>query len=855
MKKIILVLLLPVFLWRCDQGTSNLQNDSLRIQWKKDQEGWKIESLQLKELNAWKDVEIPSGEYTFLYSAEKPDSSSVIMKANTGVVFPENIYHYQTAFWKLATNAIALNRAGEAVHFFPATCTEGKDELHFSLENPVATMQATWTLDKKFPNDIVVHQTWIARKAGYFSFLSPTLLTVPEKDIAWATVPGYFQGNAIQKDSVLAYAYGQGIPSFPAIYRERCVSTLTSIVDTKDSVSVGIIPVPGLGRDPWTHDHMTQEEWSVGISHMNRRSDLSPTLYFPVLGEPKSKLKAGDTVRYSFRYHIEKGTWFQTLKHTANNVYQFKKGLALRSNKQSLTSRIHAMHHYLTDAKTSLWNIENFNGLKIGGQSYLGGVVGSQGDAMKNADYGAMWMLAKATDDPLLQNQVLPYALNFKMTQQQTSDGFFKGAAMGQYYLRKKKMFVEEWGDFVEPISLTYYIMLDVGNILLFKPDDQVLRDRLKLGADLLLKWQKADGSWEVAYDKKTTAPLFTDIKDLRPTFYGLIVAYRILKEEKYLEGAKKGALWMISNAVSKGHFIGVCGDARYAPDFATGQTAQALLDLYDITHDDQYRVAAIEAARIYTTSVYTQPTASTQKKIVKNVERQDWEISQSGLSFEHGGIMGSAQRQGPILLASHAGLFVRIFNLTKDSLFIDMARAAAIGRDAFVDPRTSVASYYWFTLNKGAGPYPHHAWWQIGWITDYLMAESELRSEGKIKFERGFVTPKVGPHQTYGFSPGRIFDENADLIIRDDLITLSDPNAEHITALSSGGKKLFVILLNDLGETLTTDITIHPEKLNGKSKISSIKSKITGTNLVTSDAMRISLEGYGIEVLEIILE
>jgi hypothetical protein len=134
-------------------------------------------------------------------------------------------------------------------------------------------------------------------------------------------------------------------------------------------------------------------------------------------------------------------------------------------------------------------------------------------------------------------------------------------------------------------------------------------------------------------------------------------------------------------------------------------------------------------------------------------------------------------------------------------------------------------------------------------------MAESELRSEGKIKFERGFVTPKVGPHQTYGFSPGRIFDENAELIIRDDLITVSDPNAEHITALSSDGKKLFVILLNDLGEPLTTDISIQPEKLKGKSKINSIKSKITGTNLVTSGAMRIPLKGYGIEVLEIILE
>ncbi len=102
----------------------------------------------------------------------------------------------------------------------------------------------------------------------------------------------------------------------------------------------------------------------------------------------------------------------------------------------------------------------------------------------------------------------------------------------------------------------------------------------------------------------------------------------------------------------------------------------------------------------------------------MKGVPHQDWEISQVGLSFEHGGSFGSATLRGPILLASHAGLFVRMFSLTKDSLFLTMARAAALGRDAFVDSSTSVASYYWDVMNRGAGPYPHHAWWQIGWIT-----------------------------------------------------------------------------------------------------------------------------------------
>ncbi len=87
--------------------------------------------------------------------------------------------------------------------------------------------------------------------------------------------------------------------------------------------------------------------------------------------------------------------------------------------------------------------------------------------------------------------------------------------------------------------------------------------------------------------------------------------------------------------------------------------------------------------------------------------------------------------------------MFVRMFTLTGDSLFLNMARAAVLGRDAFVDSATSVASYYWDVMNKGAGPYPHHARWQVGWITDYLLAEMEMRSSGKVQFPRGIYYTK----------------------------------------------------------------------------------------------------------------
>ena len=57
---------------------------------------------------------------------------------------------------------------------------------------------------------------------------------------------------------------------------------------------------------------------------------------------------------------------------------------------------------------------------------------------------------------------------------------------------------------------------------------------------------------------------------------------------------------------------------------------------------------------------------------------------------------------------------------------------------------------------------FPWHAYWQIGWIVDYLIAEAGLRSDSNISFPYGYMTPKVGPHVTYGFAPGNIYGKKA---------------------------------------------------------------------------------------------
>lgn len=779
-----------------------LENSVLQLNWLQDKTGYRLQSVALK-VGAGQEEHLTMATQprTILFSKNKPQEKSTHIYDKDGKIihFPDTQYRYVLPVWSQSLSPVSLNTAGETLHYQPTTVTsDSHSGLKFHCEHNKFLLSEEWHLDPEHKHDIRVKMTLRAKETGYYALSTPSLAIADQQQFQWAVIPGLFQGAELNPDFVRAYAYGHGIPDRPVIVRERTASTLASLLTMQSGVTLATVAEPGTGRDPWLNDVKTHADWKLGLSLMNRNNELTPTLYHPVLGEAGSYLKKGQEITFSFRYTIQKTSWYNVLNHVINDVYKFSDFLKLKETSRSLTDRLYAMYDYVIADSTSKWRTVNDKNTVIGAQDYLGGVYGSAKDAMKNSDYGAMWMLARLTGDTTLKQQRLPAALNFKLQQQQQEPGFFYGSAAGQYYLYRSQRFTEEWGPYSEPIGTTYYMLMDIGNILLFEPERSDARLALRKAADWLLSKMHSDGHWEVAYDNRSGNPMFEDIADLRPTFYGLLVAYQLLKDEKYREGAIKGANWFVEHAARKGWFLGVCGDTRFAPDFATAQSIQALLDMYALTKDSHYQTAAYQVARYYTTSIYTHPIPTQEVKQVNGFSRRDWEISQVGLGFEHGGIMGSANHHGPILLASHAGLFVRLYTQTKDSLFLNMARAAVWGRDAFVDANTGVASYYWDAMNKGAGPFPHHAWWQLGWITDYLLSEAIVRSNGNVTFPSGFITPKVGPHRSYGFKKGSIFGKPVDLTMKKGLVRLDNTYIDYILATNSDDKELYIILLNN---------------------------------------------------------
>jgi hypothetical protein len=770
-----------------------LVSDRLVLTWIQEADGWHVSKLSING----KELPNPKGYYTLLYLERKPASSLV----------------YQ-------------DLEGKQFSFYPEEAERLADgSVKFTHSLRFGVMEAVWRLDLDFPEDIRVTIDVKAKQEGFLSIATPTIATFDEKQIAWGMVPGNYYGTELQTNIKLAQSYSMGIPAVPMLAVERGTETLCPLLSSNDGITMAVIPEPGTAHNPYEKDKLDRSVTNLAMGVMNRHNELTPCAYSPVLGE-SPRLKAGEKATFSFRYTIRTSDWFPVFKHAVEDIYKLPGMLNIQHSKISLAERVSRMQKYLRDDKRSSWTTWKSRGYEIGA------------NGSKIADAGVMYMIARNGNDESMKKR-LPYVRNYKMCQQQTEPGFFQGAALGEY--ADQDGVESERGNWIEPLQTTYYTMVDFGNMLLFDPADKALLDHLRMAADKLLDWQHTDGGFDVAYDRFSCKLTFPDLQDYRPTWYGFLIAYKILGDVKYLLAAEKGAKWQYVNGVKKGFYLGVCGDARNIWDFCTAQTAQSYIDLYELTKNELYKEAAIDAAKIYTTSIWTHPIATEETKYVNGKPYKDWEVNQTGMGVEH--IRGTGTG-GPISLTSYTGMFMRIYAWTGDELFQTMARVAARGRHLAVPEDSGCAMYYWFpgiASEEKRSVFPWHAYWQIGWITDYLMEEAAVRSNGKIKFPYGFMTPKVGPSVTYGFAPGKIYDREADLLFRPDMVKTDNQDVEYITALSADKKKLYLVLLSQSPFSQSCTVSLDLSQLDGKTQRFKIAKPIHG-KIKTADKSQSTL-------------
>jgi hypothetical protein len=134
----------------------------------------------------------------------------------------------------------------------------------------------------------------------------------------------------------------------------------------------------------------------------------------------------------------------------------------------------------------------------------------------------------------------------------------------------------------------------------------------------------------------------------------------------------------------------------------------------------------------------------------------------------------------------------------------------------------------------------------------DYLMSEIALRSQNAVTFPRGFFTPKVGPHATFGFAPGTIYGETAELSWGD--VGVDNPAIDCVVARVTKGSRVILLLLNEVGREKNVVLTPQVRSLtDGKAK-AWYSARIVGTAnpavLNPVAPVKLTLPGYGLTVV-----
>ncbi len=199
------------------------------------------------------------------------------------------------------------------------------------------------------------------------------------------------------------------------------------------------------------------------------------------------------------------------------------------------------------------------------------------------------------------------------------------------------------------------------------------------------------------------------------------------------------------------------------------------------------------------------------------------WRTSEIGLTSESAPTSKGARG---IFLACYAPWMLRISALTGDRFLHDIARSAIIGR------YTSFPGYHLNTarntayekpdfarrgkdaLNSATSIHYNHIWPHLALVLDYLVTDAFAKSRGAVEFPGryaegyGYLQQKI-----YGDRPGRVHDtEEMWLWMPQGVIAIAHPELNYVTARGAG--RFATVLTNQSQSPVRAAVTLGRERL-----------------------------------------
>lgn len=621
-----------------------------------------------------------------------------------------------------------------------------------------------------------IRMTFIAGKDGYFS-------------IGYTGAPAFTREEVTEIWQPLIWQE-QRIPSLPYMTLAYRCPIPTTLVNTGD-VTYGVVAdSTEMPFDPLP----TMKNSRFGVALITNTNEVQPQLFAPVLGGQESRMRKGQKFTFLITLVAENNNLSSTFEHISCELmgfhdYRQNVGISLNATLDNMIDYAMSPYslftdslkgcNYSTDAPGTVKNVSSLNPLQIA-------LLTGREDILEQRAYPIMeYMLSRGkflfAIDP---NQKI-----------QSPGRQLTGPCAPISELTSLYQITGQTNDFLISLAENEYNNGRVRNLDSNEPGrhwHNALALYQATNDSIWLK-QAVEGADEYLTQRIYTPQ--TDFSERNTAFF----------------------FW-----------------TGFAPDWV------ALFQLYEATGDDRYLDAAHQGAREYAQFIWFIPTIPRDSMITVNpdgwaphypylknkgykrmpapkAEEQAWQLSEIGLTSESSGT--STGHRG-IFMANFAPWMLRIGYLTHDNWLQSIARSAIIGRYKnfpgyhINTARTNVyefVEYPYKPYNELSVNSFHfnHIWPHTTILTDYLITDAFVKSEGQIDFPSMFIEGFAYlKNKFYGFTPGHVYEySNINLFLPQRLLTCSSEQLNYIAGYDA--EHVYLIFTNQSKQPQNSLVTL----------------------------------------------
>lgn len=611
--------------------------------------------------------------------------------------------------------------------------------------------------------------------------------------------------DAVQLPPLYQY---QRIPSAPCALTSAVTPNPLALVQRKidgTAVTCGIAGDPGDFPFRWS----SRTNAVCAFSLLNAEGKVQPSMFEPVLGFEGSGRKAGQQVRATFRLIAVPDDWKAALDLACRGIFgvrDYRKPVNV-----SLTATVRNMKRLLEDDAACGWD-----------PAKLGFYDIETAAMSKHAAPLVMLSLARLFgDEDFWKRRALPtiqFTLSRRTSHHIHAEKDRAGNPVGEQLRVPTDFYGTAYWQGVDWLTGGLNPWLEELVLPEGKPKVSGGYNSSPAWTEDLAAWrQTRDPAWlkkaqegadkfiaEDVYGRKTQPVSFDAFYNIHfyPYWWELVDLFEATGARKYIEAANEGAfhtlagLWSHPQVPSK--------DLTVHPGGQQG-TPQRIW---------------WRDGKPFRLGWPRQPNDTPEHSVPA------WQVAQVGLGLEQPSTLTAFPGEMMnIMMSCWAPHLLRVHRHMGGELLLAQARNGVIGRFA------NYPGYYLTTFTDAVhdpqypyrGPditslYYHHIPVQVGWAMDFLVAQLEDRSRGRVVFP--YATQKNYAWFTfrvYGGAPGRAFEDDSAGIVfdPDDVVRVDNAMVDWLCA--RGGDRYWIFLINQSDGEVDSRVIVGPAKLGVK--------------------------------------